>query len=87
MEEDFEDFMNERIEHNLHKLIKTKKWQKDKKEFQINYNELYKQLSTKQKKLFDNIIETQNSLWYFESRFTYKLAFTDIRSLFKIKNV
>ncbi len=84
MERDFEIFTSERINHNYNKLRKTRKWQEESKNYNKTYESLYNELEPKQKEKLDKLIETKNSLMYFESCFAYKLAFTDIIKLFKI---
>lgn len=84
MENDFEDFVNERISHNYSELKETRRWKKESKEFNSTYFSLYKELNTEQQKMLEKIIESKNSLMYFESQFAYKLAIKDIMMLFKM---
>lgn len=84
MEKDFENFITERINHNYDKLRKTKKWQKEIDTFNLIHSNLYEELSLSQKEKLDKLIESKNSLMYFESIFAYKLAFSDIINIFKL---
>lgn len=84
MERDFEEFISERINHNYSKLRKTRKWQEESNNYNKIYESLYNELGAKQKEKLDKIIETKNSLMYFESCFSYKLAFNDVIKLLKI---
>ena len=84
MERDFEEFISERINHNYSKLRKTRKWQEESNNYNKIYESLYNELRAKQKEKLDKIIETKNSLMYFESCFSYKLAFNDVIKLLKI---
>ncbi len=84
MERDFEDFISERINHNYNKLRQTKYWQEEKDNFNNIYNNLYNNLTLNQQENLDKLIESKNSLMYFESCFAYKLAFIDVIKLFKI---
>lgn len=84
MERDFENFTSERINHNYNKLRETKKWQEESNNFNNIYDSLYNELPLNQQEKLDKLIETKNSLMYFESCFAYKLAFIDIIKLFKM---
>lgn len=84
MENDFEIFTSERINHNYSKLRRTRKWQEESNSFNNLYNSLYVDLTLNQQKKLDKLLETKNSLMYFESCFAYKLAFTDVIKLFKM---
>ena len=79
MENDFEDFISERINHNYNKLRQTKKWQREVATFDFIYNSLYKELTVNQQEKLDRLIESKNSLTFFESCFAYKLAFCDMK--------
>ena len=82
MEEDFENFIDERINNEYHKLRQTKKWRETVKQYNTAYNSLCEQLNEKQKKQFDEIMDIKNLLMGCESQFVYRLGFTDfIKSL------
>ena len=84
MEEDFENFIDERVNNEYHKLRQTKKWRETVKQYNTAYSSLYEQLNEKQKKQLDEIIDIKNLLNSCESQFTYRLGFADFIKTFKI---
>ena len=82
MEEDFANFIDERINSEYNKLRQTNKWQENLKKYDTAYSNFYEQLNEKQRKQFDEIMDIKNLLMSYESQFSYKLGFTDfIKSL------
>lgn len=84
MEEDFENFIDERINNEYHKLRQTKKWRENAKQYDTAYSNFYEQLNEKQKKQFDEIMDIKNLLNSCESQFVYRLGFTDFIKSLKI---
>lgn len=77
MEAEFEEFINERINNNYHKLRKNKRRKDTVIEYDKLYNNLYKQLSTEQQEQLEELSDMKNSLTDFESCFAYKIGMLD----------
>ncbi len=84
MNEDFEEFITERINKGYYKLRRTDKWKTDSEQYANEYNELYNQLNEEQRNKLERIIDTKNLLTSYESEFAYKLGFTDFIKSFNM---
>ena len=72
------NFINNRIDNTLNELRKNNKNYKNKlKEYNTLYHELYSELSAKQLKKFDKIIEISNHLNNKEFISIYKMTIQD----------
>lgn len=83
LEEDFEVFINTRLDNNYYKLLKINDFKEiDKKLSQIQ-KELLNNLETNQKKKLEKSIILRNSLANYEIYLAYKLGFCDFLKIIK----
>lgn len=83
MEEEIENFIDDRINKNYSYLSKSKKWQEANKEYHTAYDSLYQELTLEQQKKLENILSIKNILLGYESNFTYQLGKNDTLELIK----
>lgn len=85
-DENFDSFINNRIDETVSSLKKDNKNYKNKlKEYNKLYHELYKELTTTQKQKLDKLLDISNNLSSDELILTYKTATNDFINL-KNKN-
>lgn len=84
MEEDFYDFVDNRINNNYNKLSKHHKWKNKNESFDIKYENLKKQLTEKQQKDLEDILNIKDLLCSYENTFAYSLGVNDTIKLIKM---
>ncbi len=80
---DINEFIDMRIERINKKIEKNSKWKQDKKEYKQSYEELYNKLSDKDRLILENIVDSKNSMFYYQARLIYKVAFSDVMTILR----
>lgn len=83
MEEELEEFIDNRINNNYSLLTKSKKWQETNKEYDIAYEKLYQELTEKQQEGLEHILSIKNILLGYESNLAYQLGKNDTIKMLK----